>query len=47
LIEALGYKIPQSKEEILEELEKNNVAFLYAKKFFPFFRHFGEVRKRY
>ena len=47
LIETLNYKIPQNKEEILEEVEKNNVAFLYAKKFYPFFRHFGEVRKRY
>lgn len=47
LIEVLGYKIPENKEEILEEVEKNNVAFLYAKKFYPFFRHFWEVRKRY
>ena len=47
LIEVLGYKIPENREEILEEVEKNNVAFLYAKKFYPFFRHFWEVRKRY
>jgi anthranilate phosphoribosyltransferase len=47
LIEVLWFKIPTNKEEILDEVEKNNVAFLYAKKFFPFFRHFAEVRKRY
>ena len=47
LIETLNYKIPQNEEEILKEVEKNNVAFLYAKMFYPFFRHFGEVRKRY
>jgi len=47
LIETLWYKIPKNKEEILREVEENNVAFLYAKMFYPFFRHFGEVRKRY
>lgn len=47
LIEILGYKIPENKEEILEEVEENNVAFLYAKNFYPFFKEFGEVRKRY
>ena len=47
LIEILGFKIPENKEEILEEVEENNVAFLYAKNFYPFFKEFGEVRKRY
>jgi anthranilate phosphoribosyltransferase len=47
LIEVLWYKIPENKEEILEEVEKNNVAFLYAKKFYPFFKEFWEVRKKY
>ncbi len=47
LIETLNYKIPENKQEILEELEENNVAFLYAKNFYPFFRHFATVRKRY
>lgn len=47
LIEELWYKIPASKEEILEEYEKNNLAFLYAKNFYPFFKEFAEVRKRY
>jgi len=47
LIEILGYKIPNNKEEILEEVEENNVAFLYAKNFYPFFKEFWEVRKRY
>ena len=47
LIEILAYKIPKNKDEILEEIEENNLAFLYAKIFYPFFRHFSEVRKRY
>ena len=47
LIEKLNYKIPENKQEILQEVEKNNVAFLYAKKFFPFFKEFAQVRKRY
>lgn len=47
LIEILGYKIPNNKEEILEEVEENNVAFLYAKNFYPFLKEFAEVRKRY
>ena len=47
LIETLNYTIPQNEEEILEEIEKNNVAFLYAKMFYPFFKEFAEVRKRY
>ncbi len=47
LIEELGYKIPTTREEVLEEYEKNNLAFLHAKKFYPFFKEFGEVRKRY
>ncbi len=47
LIEELGYKIPETKEEVLEEYEKNNLAFLHAKKFYPFFKEFWEVRKRY
>jgi len=47
LIEILEYKIPENKQEILKEVEENNVAFLYAKKFYPFFKEFGEVRKRY
>jgi len=47
LIEKLNYKIPENKQEILQEIEKNNVAFLYAKKFFPFFKEFAQVRKRY
>jgi anthranilate phosphoribosyltransferase len=36
----LGYNIPENKEEILEEVKENNVAFLYAKKFYPFFKEF-------
>ena len=47
LIETLWYTIPKNKEEILREIEKNNVAFLYAKMFYPFFKEFAEVRKRY
>lgn len=47
LIETLNYKIPKDKEEILKEVKNNNLAFLYAKKFYPFFRHFWEARKRY
>lgn len=47
LIEALGFKIPKTKEEILQELEKNNLAFLYAKLFYPFFKEFAQSRKRY
>ncbi|MDQ7010171.1 MAG: anthranilate phosphoribosyltransferase [Candidatus Gracilibacteria bacterium] len=47
LIETLKYTIPESKEEILEEVDKNNVAFLHAKKLYPFFKHFAGVRKRY
>jgi len=47
LIEALNYKIPKTKEEIFDEIEKNNLAFLYAKLFYPFFKEFAEVRKKY
>lgn len=47
LIEKLWYKIPNSKEEILEEYNKNNIAFLYAKNFYPFMKNFAEARKSY
>ena len=47
LIETLNYTIPKNKEEILQEVDENNVAFLYAKNFYPFFKEFWEVRKRY
>jgi anthranilate phosphoribosyltransferase len=47
LIEKLWYKIPENIEEIVEEYEKNNIAFLYAKNLYPFFKEFAEVRKRY
>lgn len=47
LIEKLGLKIPKSLPEILEEYEKNNVAFLYAKLFFPFMAKFANARKVY
>lgn len=47
LIETLNYIIPKNKEEILQEVGENNVAFLYAKNFYPFFKEFWEVRKRY
>lgn len=47
LIEMLGYTIPKNEEEVLKEVEKNNVAFLHAKIFFPFFKEFAQVRKRY
>jgi len=47
LLEKLWYKIPKTKEEIFEELDKNNVAFLYAKLFYPFFKHFAQIRKKY
>ncbi|MFA5917463.1 MAG: anthranilate phosphoribosyltransferase [Candidatus Gracilibacteria bacterium] len=47
LIEKLGYKIPNSKEETLEEYKNNNIAFLYAKFFFPFMKDFAEARKNY
>jgi anthranilate phosphoribosyltransferase len=47
LIETLNYKIPKNQEEILKEVEENNVAFLYAKMFYPFFKEFWAVRQRY
>jgi anthranilate phosphoribosyltransferase len=47
LIEILNYKIPKNQEEILKEVEENNVAFLYAKMFYPFFKEFWAVRQRY
>lgn len=47
LIEKLWYKIPNSKEETLEEYKNNNIAFLYAKFFFPFMKDFAEARKNY
>ena len=47
LIETLAYKIPTNQKEILGEIEENNVAFLYAKMFYPFFKEFWGVRKRY
>ena len=47
LIEKLWYTIPNSEDEILHEFKNNNIAFLYAKNFFPFMREFAEVRKDY
>ncbi len=47
LIEKLWYKIPNSKEDTLEEYKNNNIAFLYAKNFFPFMKDFAEARKNY
>lgn len=47
LIEQLQFKIPNTNEEIQEEYEKNNLVFLHAKKLYPFFRQFAEVRKKY
>jgi anthranilate phosphoribosyltransferase len=47
LIEKLWYKIPNSKEETLEEYKEKNIAFLYAKNFFPFMKTFWEARKNY
>ncbi len=47
LIEKLWYKIPNSKEETLDEYKNNNIAFLYAKNFFPFMKEFAEARKNY
>ncbi len=47
LIERLWYKIPNSKEETLEEYKNNNIAFLYAKNFFPFMKEFANARKDY
>lgn len=47
LIESLWYNIPRTENEILNEYRNNNIAFLYAKIFYPFFKEFAEVRKRY
>jgi anthranilate phosphoribosyltransferase len=47
LIEKLWYKIPNSKEEILKEFNEKNIAFLYAKNFYPFLKVFSESRKEY
>jgi anthranilate phosphoribosyltransferase len=47
LIEKLWYTIPNSPEEILHEFKNNNIAFLYAKNFFPFMREFAEARKNH
>ncbi|MDD3302468.1 MAG: anthranilate phosphoribosyltransferase [Candidatus Gracilibacteria bacterium] len=47
LIERLGYKIPTTTEEVLKEYEEKNIAFLYAKKFFPFMKEFAQARIAY
>lgn len=47
LIETLWYKIPNSMEEVVDEYNKNNIAFLYAKNFFPFFKEFASARIAY
>jgi len=47
LIEKLWYTIPNSNEEILYEFKNNNIAFLYAKKFFPFMKDFASARIAY
>jgi len=47
LIERLWYKIPTTTEEVLKEYEEKNIAFLYAKKFFPFMKEFAQARIAY
>ena len=46
LLEALGYKIDLSEEEIIENYKKENIAFLFARTMFPIFKEFAEVRQR-
>ncbi len=47
LLEILWVEIAESTEDVLREYTQNNIAFLYAKKFYPFFKEFAEVRKKY
>lgn len=45
LLQEIGYKIDYSDDEILENLEKHNLAFLFAPNFHPAFRHVAQARK--
>jgi anthranilate phosphoribosyltransferase len=45
VLEALGLDLEKSPQEILKDLESQNFAFLYAKKYNPSFRFVAEARK--
>jgi len=45
LLQEIGVKINCGEEEILENLENNNLAFLFAPNFHPAFRHVAQARK--
>jgi len=47
LLEELWEKIELSEKEIKENYKEKNLAFLYAKSFFPVMRHFWKVRLDY
>jgi len=47
LIETLWYKIPETPTEILEQYNTKNLVFLHAKKLYPFFKEFSQIRKKY
>lgn len=47
LLEWLGYNLEADEQEILENYEKDNIAFLFAKTFFPIMAAFGQVRQKY
>jgi len=47
LIETLWYKVWETSQEIIKEYNEKNIAFLHAKKLYPFFKEFSEIRKKY
>ncbi len=46
LLEQMKIKVCSNKEEALEQIEKSNLAFLYARSLHPAVAKFGEVRKQ-
>jgi anthranilate phosphoribosyltransferase len=45
LLQEVGYKIDCSNDEIIENLEKHNLAFLFAPRFHPAFLHVAQARQ--
>ena len=47
LLKELNYEVPENKNDIVNEYEKNNVVFLYANLLYPFLRELSKLRKQY
>jgi anthranilate phosphoribosyltransferase len=45
LLEALGFDIEKNADQLKNDFDKQNLAFIFAPKFFSALRHFANVRK--